>query len=193
MSLIKTFPEVEIFFESDKFSQVELLAFLKEIENKYKDEQLRKSLSSLISLKILQYETFPEETSINLNIVEKAKKLKFIEEKQNRFHPLLNQLKINSIENMAINLNWSLSRTLRLLEQKGISKDAKKMLDEKEFALAKEMFNSRLWGIERIEKTKNPEKTIVHRKKEKSLSKQNDVYSRIEAIGLGKVIYIRKQ
>ncbi|MFH6936368.1 hypothetical protein [Flavobacterium sp. FlaQc-30] len=189
MSLIKAFPEVEIFFERNKFSQIELLAFLKEIENKYKDEQLRKSLSSLISLKILQYETFP----INLNIVEKAKKLKFIEEKQNRFHPLLNQLKINSIENMAINLNWSLSRTLRLLKQKGISKDAEKMLDEKEFALVEEMFNSRLWGIERIEKTKNPVKTIVHRKKEKSLSKQNDVYSRIEAIGLGKVIYIRKQ
>lgn len=193
MSLIKTFPEVETFFKSDKFSQLELLSFLKEIENKYKDEQLRKSISTLISLKILQYETFPDETSTNLNIVEKAKKLKFTEEKQNRFHPLLNQLKLNSIENIAINLNWSLSRTLRLLEQKGILKDVEKMLDEKEFALVNEMFNSRLWGIERIEKTKNPRKTIVHRNKEKSLSKQNDVYSRIAAIGMGKVIYIRKQ
>lgn len=53
MNLIKTFPEVELFFKNDKFSQDELLLFIQELEQTYHDEQLRKSLSTLISLKIL--------------------------------------------------------------------------------------------------------------------------------------------
>lgn len=192
MSLLNIFPEVELFFKSEKFSQIELLSFIKEIEEKYKDEKLRKSASTLINLKILQYQISHEETPNNLNIVQKAKKLTSKQEKENNFHPLLYTLKHNSIENIATNLQWSISRIVRLLEQKGISKKPENLLDNIEFKIVSEMFNSRLWGIERAEKMKNP-KQMIKRDKPKSLGKQIDVYSRIEAIGMGKVIYIRKK
>ena len=192
MSLLNTFPEVELFFKSEKFSQTELLSFIKEIDEKYKDERLRKSASTLISLKILQYQISHEETPRKQNIIGKAKKLAFKSEKDNNLHPLLNALKHNSIENIATNLQWSASRILRLLEQKGIAKKAENLLDDTEFKLVSEMFNSRLLGIERAEKMKNP-RQMIKRDKQKSLGKQIDVYTKIEAIGMGKVIYIRKK
>lgn len=192
MSLLNTFPEVELFFKSDKFSQEELLSFIKEVEEKYKDEQLRKSVSTLISLKILQFQISHEEIPKKQNIVEKAKKLNLKPEKEDKFHPLLSALKHNSIENIATNLKWNVSRILRLIELKGISKSAENLLDSNEFKLVSEMFNSRLWGIERIERTKQP-KQIIKRDKQKSIGKQISVYSKIEAIGMGKVIYIRKK
>lgn len=193
MNLIKTFPEVELFFKNDKFTQEELLVFIREIENRYTNNQLRKSVSTLISLKILQYEIFPKKTPTKSNIVNKAEKLNLLPKGNNKFHPLLNRLKSNSIESMAINLDWSLSRTLRLLEQKGILKNGESILDKKEFALVRDMFNARLWGLQRIEKNKNPGKRVIQTHKEKSINNQNDVYSKIQAIGLGKVIYIRKK
>lgn len=192
MSLLNTFPEVELFFKSDKFSQEELLSFIKEVEEKYIDKQLRKSVSTLISLKILQFQLSYEEIPKKRNIVEKAKKLNLKSEKDDKLHPLLTVLKHNSIENIAMNLQWSVSRILRLLELKGISKSADNLLENDEFKIVSEMFNSRLLGIERIEKTKNP-KQMIKRDKPKSIGKQIDVYSKIEAIGMGKVIYIRKK
>jgi hypothetical protein len=192
MSLLNTFPEVELFFKSDRFSQEELLSFIKEIEVKYIDKQLRKSVSTLINLKILQFQISYEEIPKKRNIVEKAKKLNLKSEKNDKFHPLLNILKNNSIENIATNLQWSVSRLLRLLELKGISKSAENLLENNEFKIVSEMFNSRLLGIERIESTKNP-KQMIKRDKPKSIGKQIDVYSKIEAIGMGKVIYIRKK
>lgn len=192
MSLLNTFPEVELFFKSDKFSQEELLSFIKEVEEKYKEKQLRKSASTLISLKILQFKISYEEIPKKRNIVEKSKKLNLKSEKDDKFHPLLTELKHNSIENIATNLQWSVSRILRLLELKGISKSAENLLDSNEFKIVTEMFNSRLWGIERMERTKNP-RQMIKRDKPKSIGKQIDVYSKIEAIGMGKVIYIRKK
>ena len=192
MSLLNTFPEVELFFKSDKFSQEELLSFIKEVEGKYKDSQLRKSVSTLISLKILQFQISHEEIPKKQNILQKAKKLNLKPEKEDKFHPLLSALKHNSIENIAINLQWSISRILRLLELKGISKSSENLLDDKEFKLVSEMFNSRLWGIERMERNKNP-RQMIKRDKPKSTGKQIEVYSKIQAIGMGKVIYIRKK
>ncbi|RZK11442.1 MAG: hypothetical protein EOO46_06775 [Flavobacterium sp.] len=192
MSLVNTFPEVQLFFKSDKFSQEELLSFIKEIEGKYKDAQLRKSVSTLISLKILQFQISHEEMPRKKNIIDKATKLTLEPEKEKKLHPLLSSLRHNSIENISINLQWSFSRISNLLKQKGISKSAENLLDSNEFKLVSEMFNSRLWGIERMERTKNP-RQMIKKDKPKSLGNQISVYSKIEAIGMGKVIYIRKK
>jgi hypothetical protein len=192
MNLIKTFPEVELFFSSDKFSQAELLSFISAIEEKYTDTKLRKSVSTLISLKILQYQISEEDEPRDENISEKSTKLNYKQEKESRLHNLLQTLSHNSIENIAITLKWSSSRLLRLLEQKAILKSPENLLDNAEFKLVREMLDSRLKGIERIERMKHP-KRMIKKEKPKSLGKQIDVYSKIQAIGMGKLIYIRKK
>lgn len=90
-------------------------------------------------------------------------------------------------------MDWTLSRILRLLKQKEIIKLGEDILDKKEFAIVRDMFNKRLFGIQRIQNSKKTNKWIFNKTKEKSMSNQNDVYSKIQAIGLGKVIYIRKK
>jgi hypothetical protein len=192
MSLIKTFPEVELFFSSDKFSHVELLSFIEEVEKKYTDKKLRASIASLISLKILQYQIYHEEESKNNNSLAKQINIHLKHNDKNEIHPYLHVLKHNSIENIAINLHWSSSRLIRLLEQKGIFKKPQSLLDDTEFKQVSEMLNTRLKGIDRIEKTKKP-KAMIKKDKPKSLGHQIQVYTKIKAIGIGKVIYIRKK
>jgi hypothetical protein len=192
MSLLKTFPEVDLFFSSDKFSQVELLAFIKEVEKKYTDEKLRASIATLISLKILQFQISHEEEPKSNNIVAKQKSVRLKHKDKNEFHPLLQALMHNSVENIATNLQWSSSRLIRLLEQKKIFKKPQSLLNATEFKVVSEMLNSRLKGIERNERIKNP-RAMIKKDKPKSLGKQIDVYSKIQAIGMGKVIYIRKK
>ncbi|OYU78878.1 MAG: hypothetical protein CFE23_16585 [Flavobacterium sp. BFFFF1] len=188
MSLLKTFPEVELFFESDKFSQEELLSFIQEIEKKYTDERLRRSAHTLIRLKILQFEIAGTKTPSKNNIVNGETATK----KEKGVHSLIQGLRHKSIENIALKLQWTSSQILILLKQKGISKNLESLLDENEFKIVAEMFYSRIMGIRRNEKNKIPKK-MIKKDKPKSLDKKNDVYSKIESIGLGKVIYIRKK
>jgi hypothetical protein len=192
MSLINTFPEVELFFKKDKFSEEELMLFIKELDEKYNDLQLRKSVSALISLKILQFQILQEKTSNNTltkvrinNIDSKAKK-------KVKLHPNLITLKDKTIENIASILKMNVSQILKVLKRNGVIKTSKNILDINEFNIVSEIFNSRLMGLERIEKSNNPKKTIK-RDKPKSLGKQISVYNKIEAIGIGKIIYIRKK
>lgn len=110
-----------------------------------------------------------------------------------RQDPLLKHLRTCSITNISINLDWRLSRLKTLLAQKGIEKNENEKLTNEEFFIVKEMFQARLNALERIEKEKHPTKIINNKNKEKSLSPRKDVYSKIEAVGLGKVIYIRKK
>lgn len=192
MSLIKNFPEVDFFFKNDSFSQNELLQFLKEIEEKYKENDLRKSVATLINLKMLQYETFSEKSFPSLNAVEKVEEFDLKPKKGSRLHPQLQKLKSYSLENIAKNLNWSFSKISRLLEQHGIFKSESEMLNKDEFEIVREMFSARLYGLQRINKS-NKIKKRVSANKGGTANNSNDVYTKIRAIGLGKVIYIRKQ
>lgn len=191
MSLIKAFPEVELFFENDEFSQEELICFIKDVEKKYSDKEIRKSLSTLIKLKILQYEISEEKELRGRNIVAKTKEIGAVLNQENRFQPLLQSLKYNSIENIALNIQWPTKRLIRLLEQKGISKCEQDLLNEHEFSQIKEMLNNRLYGLDRMDKMQNP--VIIKKYESKYQSNQIDVYSKIETMGLGKIIYIRKK
>jgi hypothetical protein len=190
MNLLKTFPEVELFFKSDKFSHDELLSFIQEVEKKYTEKKLRKSVSTLISLKILQFEISDNNELTQNRIAEESNQV--IVKTEKSYHSLIDALKHKSIENIAINLQWTSSQILRLLEQRGILKSLDSLLDENEFKLVSEMFYSRIMGIRRNEKSKFPKK-MIKKDRQKSLNKQTDVYSKIEAVGLGKVIYIRKK
>ena len=86
----------------------------------------------------------------------------------------------------------NVTQILKVLKSNGVIKSSKNFLDINEFNIVSEIFNSRLMGLERIEKSNNPKKTIKGHKP-KSMGKQISVYNKIEAIGIGKVIYIRKK
>ena len=168
------------------------MLFIKELDEKYNELQLRKSVSALISLKILQFQILQEKISNNTltkvrinNIDSKAKK-------KVKLHPNLITLKDKTIENIASVLKMNVSQILKVLKRNGVIKTSKNILDINEFSIVSEIFNSRLMGLERIEKSNNPKKTIK-RDKPKSLGKQISVYNKIEAIGIGKIIYIRKK
>jgi hypothetical protein len=192
MSLINTFPEVELFFKKDKFSEEELMLFIKELDEKYIDLQLRKSVSALISLKILQFQILQEKTSnktltkVRTSVNDSKARTKV------KLHPNLITLKDKTIGNIASVLKMNVTQILKVLKSNGVIKSSKNFLDINEFNIVSEIFNSRLMGLERIEKSNNPKKTIKGHKP-KSMGKQISVYNKIEAIGIGKVIYIRKK
>lgn len=195
MNLLSTFPEIEVFFQNEKFTENELSNFLSEIEKKYEDKELRKSASTLIKLKLIQFDTFSENKTEKKNIVQVVKKSNQNKQIVDKTHFLTEELKFKSIESIANTLEWSLSLILKLLEQKGICKKQDEILEEKEFKIVKDMFDARLLGLERIHKSNQPINRINNKPKNKSINNKNnnDVYNRIESIGLGKVIYIRKK
>ena len=195
MNLLKTFPEIEIFFSNNKFTQEELAIFVTEIDKRYQDKQLRKSISTLIKLKLIQYETFPEENNAKINIVTVSKKSNYKTKIVEKTHSLSNDLKFRTVESISTLLEWNITQTLRLLEQKGIIKSEQGFLNDLEFKLVKEMFDARLLGLERIHKSNQVIQRINNKSKNKSINNKNnnDVYQKIASIGLGKVIYIRKQ
>jgi hypothetical protein len=191
MSLLSSFPEVEIFFKNDRFSQEELLSFIKNIENKYSDKQSRKAVSTLIQLKILEYTICDKEENDNKNAVEKYISISLNQSHDQESLLLAQALKNFSIENIAKNVEWQTSRLIRLLEQKDIVKLPNELLTEKEFELIKEMLHRRLLSLKRLNKKEN-QITII-RTPQKSHAKQIDVYDKIKKIGIGKIIYIRKK
>ncbi len=194
MSLLKCFPEVEIFFENDSFTQEDLLSFVEEIENKYVERDERESVSTLIKLKILQFELSDNTTIPKKNKSIKHKKIKVLYTdniNNDIIHISLQSLKLNSIENIALNIQWPTSRLINILKQKGIFKSPQDLLNEVEFSLVSNMFNSRLKSLDRA--YINQKKIVVKKSPQKSLSKQLGVYNKIESIGLGKLIYIRKK
>lgn len=194
MSLIKCFPEVETFFENDSFTQEDLLLFVEEIENKYIESDERESVSALIKLKILQFE-LSDNTSLppkNKSIKHKKIKVLYNDNSNNdKIHISLQSLKHNSIENIALNIHWPTSRLINILKQKEIFKSPQDLLDEVEFSSVINMFNSRLKSLDRA--YINQKKIVIKKSPKKSLSKQLEVYNKIESIGLGKLIYIRKK
>ena len=189
MNLIYTFPEVEVFFKNQRFTQEELLHFIQSVEMKYDSVELRKAVAALISLKILQYDTFADEFE-QINIVAKYNRLKLESKRPYIIQELLDDLRGYSVQNIAVSLDWNLQKILRLLELKGINKTAKEFLTAVEYKTVKEMFNTRLLALQRIEKS-NTIKFGTRRITTYSAD-TNDVYAKIQAFGLGKVIYIRK-
>jgi len=193
MSLIKSFPEVEAFFIQSRFTDEQLLKFVTDIEAKYRDAELRNSISSLIKLKLLQFELQAlDQTAHKRDIAIQKIKAKKHQEKI-EFHGDLEELRYLSIENIAVKLKWSLNKLTTLLKQKNIDQQSSSTLNDKSFETVKDMCNARLIALDRLNKVKNPVKIINNKNKQKSLYKGIDVYNKIEALGLGKVIYIRKK
>lgn len=194
MSLLKTFPEIDIFFSSKRFTDSDLNSFLKSIDEKYTDKGLRKSALTLIKLEMLKYDINKDE--LDLGEFEKNKIQKnniVLENSTNNFNKV-DKLKNLKIEIIAEKLNWSFQYLQRILAQKNIVKVMCDNFNKEEFALIKEMLNSRLIAIKRIKRKKEQEDEL--QSKTKSFSKplvySNDVYGKIARFGLGKVIYIRK-
>jgi hypothetical protein len=189
MNLIYTFPEVEVFFKNQRFTQEELLYFIQSVEKKYDTIELRKAVATLISLKILQYDAFPDEFE-QINIVAKYNRLKLESKRPYTIQELLDELINYSVQNIAVSLDWDLQKLLRLLELKDIHKTEKEFLTAAEYKTVKEMFKTRLLALQRIEKS-NTIKFGTRRITTPSAD-TNDVYAKIQVFGLGKVIYIRK-
>lgn len=159
MNLLKTFPEVELFFKNDTFSQEELLSFIQEVEKKYSDKKLRKSLSTLLSLKILQFQISHENVQKTQPRIERPRRIQQKVEKVNPFHSLIPTLRSSSVEDISKALEWSISKIIRLLQQNKISKSSEQHLEDSEFDKVREMFNSRLQGIDRMKKNHSSSKS----------------------------------
>ena len=193
MNLIKSFPEVEIFFNQTKFTDEQLLKFVTDIESTYQDPKLRTCISSLIKLKLLQFHLQElDQTSPKRNIRIQKNNAKKHTTKIS-FHRDLEELRHLSIENTALKLKWSLNKLITLSKQKNIEQKSSLVLNNKNFEIVRDMYNTRLIALDRLNQEMNPVKIINNKNKQKSLYKGIDVYNKIEAIGLGKVIYIRKK
>lgn len=193
MSLLSTFPEIDNFFNKNQFSDIELSDFLTDIEKKYQNVVLRKAALSLINLEILKYNI--QKKPVKVCALKKEKIRTKITIAKPNYNSDLNILKTLTIQKIAHNLDWSTHKLQVLLKQKKIEKIESEILSESEFLKVKEMLLARLTAIKRIENKKILENTphIKNKKNNNSLNKGNDVYSQIYKIGLGKVIYIRKQ
>ena len=130
MNLLKAFPEIELFFQNESFSQEELLSFISELERQYSEKDIRKSASALIRLKLLQYDIAEKDNK--QNIVARTKKIDFKSKRENKIHPMLSSLRKKSIEEIAYNIQWSTARLLRLIKQQGISKQRHNLLNDDE-------------------------------------------------------------
>jgi len=192
MSLFKTFPEIDKFFVSNKFTETELDMFIQEIDKKYNDKDLRKAALSFINLELAKFQVVKDH--IDLNIL-KARK--------HNNNPQLNRpneiqtLKNSSIKMIAEKLDLPLRKVANLLKMDsklGLDQISNQILTSDEFNDAKEMILSRLKAIRRKEKQQKRENEgrVKSKKNRNSSNQRNDVYSKIEEIGLGKVIYIRK-
>lgn len=191
MSLIKAFPEVQLFFSNERFTDIELLSFLTEAENKYKEKDERKALHTLIELKILQYEIFPKAEIHISKIVAKARPNKT--GNNTKYHPHLFYLQNLTIENIAANTGLRTDRLIHFIHQKDILKSANSLLDKDQFNVLKDMLNSFLMAFDRKGKPPVDEKRLKNKRIKQSISIGNDVYSKIIANGgTGKLIYIRK-
>jgi hypothetical protein len=194
MSLLKTFPEIDIFFSSKRFTDSDLNSFLKSIDEKYTDKGLRKSALTLIKLEMLKYDINKDELVLAEFEKSKIQKNKIVSEKSTNNFNKVDKLANLKIEFIAENLNWSFQYLQRLLAQKNIVKVMGDNLNKEEFALIKEMLNSRLIAIKRNKRKQEQEKEALNNSKSisKPLVYTDDVYGKIAWFGLGKVIYIRR-
>ena len=195
MSLLKTFPEIDSFFSSKRFTDSDLNSFLKSIDEKYTDKGLRKSALTLIKLEMLKYDINKDELDLGEFEKSKIQKNKIVKENHanNNFNKI-DKLKNLKIEIIAEKLNWSFQYLQRILAQKNIVKVLGDNLNKEEFALIKEMLNSRLIAIKRSKRKQEQEKEALNNSKSipKPLVYTDDVYGKIAWFGLGKVIYIRR-
>jgi hypothetical protein len=194
MSLLKTFPEIDIFFSNKHFTDADLADFLQIIDEKYTDKELRKSALSLIKLELLKYDIKKDVKNLEVSKKVKTQQNNIVSVDSSKNLNKVNKLKDLKIDLIAENLNWSFLYLQRILAQKNIIKVMGDNLNKEEFALIKEMLDSRLSAIKRIKRKEEQEDEL--QSKTKSFSKplvySNDVYGKIARYGLGKVIYIRK-
>ncbi len=191
MSLIKTFPEIDYFFRSNKFSEDELNIFLKQIEKNYSSKELRKAALNLINLELAKFQIVKDQVVLEpLKRPGKRVQPKIVPKPDD-----LQELKQLTVQMIADKLRWRVERVQTFLLQNGLTKAAEEILNPIEFNYVKEMFISRLKALQRIDKKNEMEMRgrVKNKKTEKSLDPGDNVYFRISQIGLGKVIYIRKK
>ncbi len=197
MNLLSTFPEIDKFFQNDQFTDVELNIFLTQIEKNYPDKNLQKAAISLINLEIHKFD-IEKNIVKGITTIEKIPNKKKLPSKSKiktpDFSAELLKLKKLKIEQIAKQIDWSFIKLNSFLKHKKIIKSNYSYLNEDEFKKIEEMLISRLTAIKRIEKSNSIAETVRVKKNKtiKSLYKGNDVYTKIEKNGLGKVIYIRK-
>lgn len=191
MNLLKSFPEIDRFFAGSKFIDADLNVFLLEIDKNYADKDLRKAALNLINLELAKFQIVKD----HIDLKPLSKEIRLKENKiQSKQPDEIQELKKLTIEMIAEKLRWRVERLLTVLSQNGLNRTGEQSLRGNEFNDVKEMLISRLKALQRMDKKEQLEqrKTIKGKKIKKSLNARNDVYSKIEEIGLGKVIYIRK-
>lgn len=186
MKLLNSFPEIDVFFNTNSFSQQELINF-KNVLKLNNSKEFYRNAVSYINLKLLQFKLCEE-----LN--EPEKKSKPNTEKVS--DSISNTEKVAVplvICDLAKYLEVTDNFLLTILKQNGVEKEKDDRLEINEYALIKGFIFSRVKGLKRKNKQeKEIFKPIIKKSKKPSRGKTKPVYDKLATYGLGKIIYIRK-
>lgn len=186
MSLLHSFPEIDLFFKQERFSQESLNELLYRINGTYSDKSVLKSAKSLIELEILKYDLLKD---YDLNNGLKARET-FGKSKFDNFSRIIKVL--------SISLEVRPKFILELLKQHRVNKSEDEILSEEEFSQLKPYIKSRVKALGRkkhqtvnLKKLKNPFKK--KNECDDSPSSSSSVFDEIAKYGLGRIIYIRSK
>ncbi len=181
MSLINDFPEIKLFFETDKIDSNDLSKFIEFIVTKYENRALQKSALSLIKLEILKFEIELDENPNDSNLI------------QIKTTTHSDYLK-HDIETISNKFEVSSSLLIELFRQRGVSKTKLDYITKKEYLLLEDFFKSKVAALKRSSKQEQRISQPLRKKVIKSIYRGIPVYNKIsQNNGIGKLIYIRKR
>ena len=198
--MIKYFPEVELFFNREAFTQEELDLFIESINFLYQDKNINKKVHSIINLRKLKFHLQLNEGTKQINNLKSVKpsqnsvkhpsnKSETVKENEDQWiRNKMTQLKSSTIKQCAEVLNLRPSLIVRMLARKGYKFDVDDYIDSSAFSTFIDYAVSRTKMLYR-QKRKNEELSSgykVHRKS--NSSNAPGVYGRISTYGPGKII-----
>ena len=209
--MINNFPEIKAFFKSSRFLKEDLDNFICETNSKYSDKEVKKQANSLINLQLLKFEILSKDDNLlhenfdclNLNEENKYDK-QFVGRIQNDFKNeqktkkayisnAVFQFENKKLSEVAKALMVKKSTLISLIERKGFLIDGNGVISKDIIKVMRNWMNNKLNIQYRQEKKNRTDKIKVVKTKGKSKSKYDSVYSKLEEIHLGKLIYIRSK
>lgn len=183
--MIRRFPEIEQFFDQYSFTDIELEEFQKQLRRKYQDRMVYEKALELISLKMLYFEAKAQEIG-NTHVPNSKKATKT----QN----IPQHTKFDTIQDLADYLKVKPEFITRLYIQKSVSLPEKGLMPKEGVEPIQDYVDNRIQRLSRIKKLNRIKNRSAIRiaKKRRKKSASTGTYAKIQAYGLGKLIYIRK-
>ena len=204
-SLPQQFPEINSFFEKKSFSEDELNSLKDMVEQKYRNEQMRKAGLSLITLHLVKYKIESTQKPIpqaRVKLKQPAEKKKSPKPTQvkslNKIKPkvdvdqILLELKDMCITDISNRINIPKSVLFYELEKNDIEKRGTSILTSQEFDLISNLIRRKLEGKKIVGANNNSSGKAVKRYFGKGKKNNGGVFGEIQRYGgAGKIIYTR--